>query len=168
MFSKWGTNCHCTCNYEHILLRDRSTQMFTCMEAFVQVRNCASEFLAKHQMLLPTDGGSSSVDGQCCNIYSPYWVLHTGTFWASLKMLLMLQWSAGFMQLTQFTSLVARADASVEAVILLKSSGHVCVFVYFINLFVTLHAVSQRQFVTWCGLSLVQCEYAVCRLSSCV
>ena len=91
----------------------------------------ASEFLAKHQVLLPTDGGPSSVDGQCCNIHSPYWVLQTETFWVSVKMLLLLQWSAGFVQLTQFTSLVAGADASVEAVILLKSSVHVCVCAFY-------------------------------------
>jgi hypothetical protein len=82
-------------------------------------------------------------------------------------MVLLLQRSAGFMQLTQFTLLFVEADASIEAVILLKSSVHVCVYVQFINVFVALHVVSQWQFVTWCGLFLVQYKYAVCCLFSC-
>jgi hypothetical protein len=139
-------------------------KMITCVEAFVQARSWCIRVLSKASSAVANWGGPNSVDGQCCNIHSPNWVLQTETFWASLKMLLLLQWSAGFMQLAQFTALVVGAVALVEAVILLKSS----VYVHFINLFVALHAMSLWQFVTWCGLSLVQYKHAVCRLSGCV
>jgi hypothetical protein len=57
----------------------------TCVEALVQARNCCIRVLSKASSAVPTDGCPSSVGGQCCNIHSPYWVLQTETFWASLK-----------------------------------------------------------------------------------